>query len=318
MVGRQLENPVEERAVVFGQYDHLVGVERPPADSTAPSDFAVMLLTPGMLHSAGPFRLHVDLARGLSASGLRSLRFDLSGIGESLAVGSLRDSLDRAAEEISAAIDFLERQYGVRRVALFGLCSGADDAVHAALQDRRVVGIFAVDGCGYRTRRFYLYRAMNHYLPKILSANKWLQLLRSALGLRRAVPESLQLGHDIREFPSRDETARQLQQLAARQVQLHFHYTGGVGDYYNYAAQFDEMLPEIKSSPLVTHSFRPESDHVALLCEHRAELVQLVTSTLRQFAANLPPPTEPARESFPSLWPSGIAAGSIAQPGVLS
>lgn len=147
-----------ETAVVFGDYSHLVGVVAEPTSVDSSDTFAVLIITAGMLPSSGPFRLHVDLARSLATENILSLRFDLSGIGESLAVGTCGSSLDRAAIEISAAIDFLSENYGITRVALFGLCSGADDALYAALQDKRIVGLFCVDGCGYRTPKFYLYR----------------------------------------------------------------------------------------------------------------------------------------------------------------
>lgn len=260
-------------AIVFGAQQHLLGVYQPAAVRSVCKDLAVVLLTPGMLHSAGPFRLHVRLADGLAASGIASLRFDLSGIGESLAVGTAGSSLDRATAEISAAIDELHQRYGVKRVAVFGLCSGADDALYAATRDSRIIGLFALDGCGYRTRSYFWHRFRQHHLPKMLRLNKWWQLLRSALRLRASVPGTLQLGDDVREFPSRDAAAEQLLQLAERDVRLHFHYTGGVGEYYSYANQFADMFPELGDCRQITTSFDPASDHVGFLCEHREALM---------------------------------------------
>ncbi len=60
--------------------------------------------------------------------GLASFRFDLSGIGESLPIGASGCSLERATTEIRQALDWLETQHGFKQFALFGLCSGADDA----------------------------------------------------------------------------------------------------------------------------------------------------------------------------------------------
>lgn len=279
---------------VFGEFENLLGIVRHPVGPNRREDLAVLMLTPGMLHSAGPFRLHVDLADSIAHSGIRSLRFDLSGIGESLAVGSLENSLDRAASEISAAIDCLEQSYSVRKVMLFGLCSGADDAIFAAQKDQRVAAIFAMDGCGYRTYQYYWRRLRSHYLPKMLSPRKWsglfqrTGLLQSVFGVDASTPPSLQLGTDIREFPTQEAAAVQLRELAQRGVQMHFHYTGGVGDYYNYAEQFTDMLPSLAGHPNVSHSYQPESDHVAFLCEHRQALVKLVCQTVNRFAANIP------------------------------
>lgn len=304
-----------ESAVVFGTYENLVGVLRHPVRPTAPEDVAVLILTPGMLHSAGPFRLHVELAETLGECGLRSLRFDLSGIGESLAIGSTSDSLTRAASEISQAIDFLSEHYQVQRVLLFGLCSGADDAIHAARLDERIAGVFAMDGCGYRTLRYFGHRIWSNYLPKLFNGKKWLNVAKQLVGVQEDAPESLQLGDDIREFPEQAEACRQLQELVARSVQLHFHYTGGVAEYYNYADQFADMFPSLAMHPLVSTSFAPESDHVAFLCEHRTALVRLASQTLARFASKLPEAdSKPA--SAPAVFPTLDAGLVSVGPGV--
>jgi pimeloyl-ACP methyl ester carboxylesterase len=285
----------ESRVCVFGDWEHLVGVFQPGdqrpsrCDSLStgslrePGRTAVLMLTPGMLHSAGPFRLHRELANALSKHGIPSLRFDLSGIGESLAIGADGSSLERARSEICQAIDFLEREYGIRKVVCFGLCSGADDALHAALHEERIAGVFALDGCGYRTRAYYWHRLRGHYLPKLLSGRKWSNRLAKIAGLGPSTPRSLQLGDDIREFPTRTEAAEQISRIRARGTALHFHYTGGVAEYYNYEMQFADMFADILGEDcrelrqtkdgLISWFYQPESDHVGFLCEHRETIV---------------------------------------------
>ncbi len=275
---------LEPQAIAFGRFDHLVGVYQPERTPQRQS-FAVVILTAGMLPSSGPFRLHVDLATALAEQGVPSLRFDLSGIGESLAVGSEGTSLERAAAEISAAIDYLQQYQQIHQVALFGLCSGADDALFAALQDDRISGLFAIDGCGYRTPQFYLHRLLQNYLPKLTSYRAWSSRLQRLVCGPQSEPESLRLGSDVREFPDRLTAAKQLHQLVQRGVRLHFHYTGGVGDYYNHAAQFRAMFAgtELATSGAldkIETSFYADSDHVCYLVEHRERLVALATKSL--------------------------------------
>ena len=292
-----------DRAVVFGEYQNLVGVLREPEERGSSlygdADIAVIILTPGMLHSAGPFRLHHDLAKQLGENGILSLRFDLSGIGESLAVGSDCTSLERAASEIGEAIDFLTTEYGIKSVILFGLCSGADDALYAASNDTRIAGLIAVDGCGYRTGKYYASLWANKYLPKLKNPRKWLKLLSASLGSSATGPARLQLGTDLREFPSRDEAESQILALVQRGVLLHFHYTGGVSEYYNYQNQFADMFPRVASDVQAdratdgtlpgwpTWSFAPHSDHVAFLCEHRTELINLICRKVNEYYARL-------------------------------
>ncbi len=269
----------QPNAIVFGNYNHLLGVWQPSVQQTQ-TDTAVIFVTAGMLHHVGPFRLHVDLARSLARHGIASLRFDISGIGESFGVGVGGRSIDRAADEISQAIDWIEQNTKIEKVILFGLCSGADDSLHAAVRDDRVVGVVPMDGCGYRTPAYYWHRFAGHHLQRMLRPSKWVDVIRRITGIRKKVPRSLQQGDDIREFPSRTEAVAQLANLADRQTRLHFIYTGGVGMYYSYANQFDHMFPELRGRHEVSSCFHPAMDHVAYLCEDRAELVQHVVDQI--------------------------------------
>ncbi|HWU86648.1 MAG TPA: hypothetical protein VN253_05215, partial [Kofleriaceae bacterium] len=70
----------------FGADDGLFGiVTLPPEQLRAASEerpFAV-LLNSGLMHRVGPFRTGVELARSLAARGVRVLRYDRSGLGDS-------------------------------------------------------------------------------------------------------------------------------------------------------------------------------------------------------------------------------------------
>ncbi|MFG0264905.1 MAG: alpha/beta fold hydrolase [Rhodopirellula sp. JB055] len=285
-----------EQAVVFGSHQHLVGVFHPtprPIDRKT----AAIFITPGMLHSAGPFRLHVDLANTLGSRGVASLRFDLSGIGESLPIGSGGRSLDRASSEISQAIDWLQEQHGIQQVILFGLCSGADDSLHAAQQDPRVCGVVAMDACGYPTPRFHWNRMIHHYLPRLASIHAWKRLARRVLHqshasrwLLRAFPESskpeystMPMGTDLREYPSREIAKLEFQRLVDQGCRMHLIYTGGVSDTYNYAEQFFDMLRGVRWKNHASVDYFPQMDHVAILCEDRQKVVDRVVERIVDF-----------------------------------
>ncbi|TWU31521.1 serine aminopeptidase domain-containing protein [Novipirellula artificiosorum] len=269
-----------EQAIVMGRHDHLLGIWCCP-EKTLDSTTAVIFVTPGVLHHAGPFRLHVDLARGLASDGIASLRFDLSGIGESFGIGTAGRSIDRAADELGQAIDWLSRNHGITKIILFGLCSGADDAIHTANQDPRIVGVVAMDGCGYATAKHFWHRIKDHYLRRLLRPTIWLRFLSRPFRKTTECPKSLGPGTDIREFPSRDIAATQLRALADQGTQLHFVYTGGVSDYYNHAGQFADMFPELADAPGVSTHFYPEIDHVAFLCEDRERLGEHVRQQIQ-------------------------------------
>ncbi|WP_430454777.1 alpha/beta fold hydrolase [Rhodopirellula europaea] len=291
------EHATAEQAVVFGSQNHLVGIYHPTANPVD-AETAVIFVTPGMLHNAGPFRLHVDIARQLGCRGVASFRFDLSGIGESLPVGASGRSIDRASDEIREAIDWLQEQHGIQNVILFGLCSGADDSIHAAQKDSRVSGIITMDACGYSTRRFRWNRIRHHYVPRLASLDAWKRLSRRLLGKTSALAWLLQLlpdssgpeystmpmGSDLREYPAREIAEVEFQSLVDRGCRLHMIYTGGALEIYNYAEQFFEMLPGVRWNDQATVDFYPEMDHVAILCEDRKKIVDRVTERAVEFA----------------------------------
>ena len=257
---------------VFGRYDHLMGVKN-IVESAAP--FAVIMMTPGMLHHVGPYRMHVEMAHCLEQQQISSFRFDLSGIGESLGVGISGRSIDRAAFEAQEAMDYLSDKHGIKQFILFGLCSGADDSVQTALQDERVTGIIAMDGLAYSTPTFLQKEAL-FMARKALIPEKVINKIRTKLG-NSGKPNSLTPGSDVREFPeSAEQGAQELQTLVDNNVQLHFIYTGGT-DYYNYAEQFYDMLPGMKWKGTESTHYFSQMDHLAMLCEDRQLLVEHVT-----------------------------------------
>ncbi len=270
-----------EKAVLFGKYDHLVGVEN-IVDSE--KNVAMILVTAGMLNSVGPFRMYVDIARKLSEQGISSLRFDLSGIGESLGVGVAGKSIDRAADEVTEAMDFLSERHGIKEFILFGLCSGADDSVQTALKDDRVKGVIALDGVGYKTLRFRLSH-LSLFVKRLFQWKKWVNKFHMLRDVQTA-PASLASGGDVREYPDTPAQACiEFQKLIDRGTQLHFIYTGGT-DYYNYAQQFYEMLPDVNWKNTESTVFFPHMDHVVLLCEDRQELVDHVAEkTMRMISS---------------------------------
>lgn len=268
--------PSRESLVNFGKFDHLVGSYHPSLGGT--SKFGFICLTAGMLHHVGPSGLHVKLCRSLAANGVPSLRFDLSGIGESLPISESGSSLQRATKETQQAMDWMQNECGVDRFILFGLCSGADDALAVADRDSRVVGISMIDGLGYRTNRFHWERFRLKYLPRVMTPAKWLEII-----LRRLLPKqeapTLVNGEDIREFPPRDEAAKLLLRLLNRRVEFQLLYTGGVIDYYSYPNQFWVMFPEIdhrRFAAAVALHYQPMSDHVLSLRSDREQWVQRI------------------------------------------
>jgi hypothetical protein len=273
-------------AEVFGTSNNLVGVTRLPSPRRRPTsggesptnDVCVVMLNAGILHHVGPYRLHVDMAESLARQGVSSFRFDLSGIGESLPSGSTFDSTSRAVVEARQAIDLMQDRYGFERFILFGLCSGADDAINVALADRRVKGVVMLDGCGFRTSGYHVHRFFKRQLPSLFRTKKLTRKFRGLLGRPdHERPSSLAPGSDIREFPDRRTTQTQIQSLIDRGTSMMMFYTGGVHDYFNHGSQFEQMFPGLKTFGRLSVHYRAHWDHVLYLPEDREQLIDEVT-----------------------------------------
>lgn len=190
-----------EQALLLGPNNGLVGVITPPLappDGEAAPPF-VVILNAGIIHRVGPNRLHVSLARALSAQGLPVLRVDLSGLGDSALREDGLAPLDAALADIRDVLDTLQATRGVQRVLLMGLCSGADHSVIYAASDPRVVGVVLLDPSIPRTRGYYL----THYSRRLLRVRTWMNI---ALG-RHPVWKSLLRGRRSAEPVHRDALA---------------------------------------------------------------------------------------------------------------
>ena len=250
-----------ESPEVFGDFNHLVGVSSIPAQVVKST--AVIFVNSGLLHNIGPYRLYVRLARSFERDGIISLRFDLSGIGESHALGSVGTSLKRAADEIKQAMDLVESKYGIENFLLLGLCSGADDGFSAAISDARVKSLVLLDGFSYKTRKY----SMHYYWQKVTNSQFWINKFKRFFSDKKN--EKKFSASDIREFPPRDQAAIDLQYLIDRGVKIYALYTGANSNLYNYKHQFREMFSDVNFRENVTYQFFRHADHTLSTCEDR-------------------------------------------------
>ncbi|MGZ6098781.1 MAG: alpha/beta fold hydrolase, partial [Myxococcaceae bacterium] len=155
----------------------------------------VLFLTTASHHRIGPNRLWVRLGRALSALGLQTLRFDLTGVGDSLLLPGESPTHAYSRESISEVrevMDALEQQTGAHRFILVGLCSGAYLTYHSAVDDPRVAGIVAVnpqtftwnEGDSLDIRQRQTLKSMRYYRKALLRGETWRKALKGELHLR--------------------------------------------------------------------------------------------------------------------------------------
>lgn len=123
---------VHETAVQLGELGLFAVVTEAPGRRPAAT---VMFLNAGVIPHVGPARLWVTLARRLAARGIRVVRLDLSGLGDSpVRAGQAphRAYPPEAIDDVEMVLDAL----GIRAedVVVAGSCSGAYHAIEAGLR----------------------------------------------------------------------------------------------------------------------------------------------------------------------------------------
>jgi hypothetical protein len=271
---------VRERAFQFGTDQILTGVLTEPDPSVARASAPAVVVSNVGLHSrVGPFRVWVELARSLATLGFSTLRFDLNGLGDSEPRRDARGDLERAAVDLSEALDFLERKRGFRHFAGIGMCSGVDSLHRVATQDPRLVAAAFIEGYAYATRRSSLDRR--------LARTFTLQGIQAAIRRRLPRHAGSEVGEReevyVRDYPEPAQLAADLERMLARKARLLYIYAG---EYhrYTYPNQFFDMLRPAQFEGRVEVEFFARADHTfRILAQRRRMLAHLGQWMVSQF-----------------------------------
>ncbi|MBN8727809.1 MAG: alpha/beta fold hydrolase [Xanthomonadales bacterium] len=226
----------------------------------------VVLLNAGFMPRSGPFRLHVRLARHLAARGYPVFRFDLPGIGDSLAYA------DRPqAEIVQGVFDVLERKTGCHRFVAGGICSAANLAWRLALADPRMAGAVLIDAVARRT---FAYRLGQLRRARHKSWAAW----RERLG-RLLRPDDSTVAADLSEWPEPGSERAQLEALVGRGMELFFLYTGGTS-YFLHRGQFIGTFGHATRAQSVHFEHWPRCDHLFYDETDRDDLIEAIGAWL--------------------------------------
>jgi pimeloyl-ACP methyl ester carboxylesterase len=264
---------VQEQPVQFGPDRNLVGVlARSRASSPASTRPAVLFLNAGVIHRIGPHRLHVNLARDFAARGVTSLRIDLSGIGDSRPVPGSLSFRQSSVADAKTAMDWLRAETGLSQFVLFGLCSGADNAIATALADERVVGLVLLDPPAYVTPQ----ARMRKVAARVQNVGWGTAVANWGAGLvRRTLNGSRSEIAGGREVPPIPEYRQQLTALVERNVSILAVFSGSLRERYNHPEQLFELFPELRGR--VDLAYFPTANHMFTEFEAQAALMATVT-----------------------------------------
>ena len=331
---------IDESIVRFGDVSQLVGVlsRVSPAPvrgaGAATPRVGVLLLNAGVIGRMGPHRFNVKVGRALAAQGHVALRFDLSGMGDSGRASGVRGHAEQAVQDICAAVDVLRRETDDGPVLVVGICSGANHAWYAALDDHRISGLVMIDSFAYPNSRtplqYHLLRMRWRSIPETLS-----------LGCRAVAAAPGRLGSAVRSLiadklskrdvvkvptpaalaeedvkPSVTAYAAHMQGLVDRDARLLLIYTGTWARYYSHASQFATTFGRYPFASRVRCEFIPQFDHTFTLISAQQGMIGRISQWIREQFPNLSEAATLAGASTTSLVPTEVEGprSSVREP----
>jgi pimeloyl-ACP methyl ester carboxylesterase len=286
---------------------------RPSAVDSAGSDGpALLLVNAGSVHAIGPNRLWVCLARRWAARGIRVLRIDISGIGDSAARADAEDNVVyslHAMSDVAAALDHLRQHEGASACHVMGLCSGAYHAFKAATGHRGVDSALMINPLTYfwvpgtpltELKDYEVISLSERYRSLLLSAHAWRRLLRGDLDLRaiaavtssaaaRGMALALRGAARWLRLPLKDDLARELQRASDAGVRLRFVFAANAPGYTLLAQQSGRALAAARRRGTVAVTFVRGADHTFTRADARARLVNVLDELLAQACGQAPP-----------------------------
>ena len=265
---------LESAPILFGT-GGLFGIRTTPAEQSGAA--ALLMLNAGMLPCAGPFRLHVDIARAVGGLGMTSVRLDQSGKGESPARSGVTatESVLRDYDEVFAELS----RSGIEHTIVLGMCSGAVDALRIAEQRHSVVGLVLLDGFVGLTAGWYLH----HYAARLgnfLAHGPFARLRRLFVERPPAFDEaSSSILTDLRNWGTLDLRPAYTDVLR-RNAKILSIFTGDFYPY-NHAGQLRKYLGADSAGENLDELFFSDADHTYTLTQHREWLVTKVCDWLQ-------------------------------------
>ncbi|WP_075644344.1 alpha/beta hydrolase [Caballeronia cordobensis] len=265
----------------------------------------------------GDSRLSVRIARELARRGVASLRFDARGRGDSPAApgdvqsdsayGRIYNLI--ATDDTVAAAQWLARQ-GYQSIFAFGVCSGAYHALKAALVEKAITGVVAVnlptfkrpvdiapDGLRQATRN-----SMAGYAFSMLDFQKWKAILRGEKNVfrvlrfvsgylltraRSRLVDMLQLDRLRNTLPDQaTEPAAIMRALDVKKVRTTLIYGAYDAGLDLIAAHFGKEGARLSRFPSVQMNILPDIDHSLFITTGAAQVIAICERVAREATAS--------------------------------
>ncbi len=289
-----------EQTLILGAENHLVATLTPAATTASGAPRCVAVLTnSGVIPRSGPHRMNVHLSRRFAEMGIPSIRFDMSGLGDSRRSSGTLPVIQQWVADTRSVMDTAQARFGCDRFFMVGFCSGAEVAHLVALEDKRMRAAVLWDLYAYPTLQSKL-RTVMYRLRRAGLNNVARKLLARALPMLRALsPGAAQAKEDrtveVSQVPPVEEYARRIQTLVDDGVELLFSYCGGEPEWFNHHGQFRGMFGRYGFFDKVAFSYLEKSDHLITRREAQQSFTAMVVQWLEQRVLVTPRPAAAAR-----------------------
>lgn len=275
-----------EQTLILGAENHLVATLTPAAQAGTVSPPCVAVLTnSGVIPRSGPHRMNVHLARRFAEMGIPSIRFDMSGLGDSRRSSSTLPVVQQWVADTRSVMDTAQQRFGCDRFFMVGFCSGAQVAHLVALEDPRMRAALLWDLYAYPTLQSRL-RTVLYKLRRAGLKTAVRKALTQALPALRSLSQPAAQAKDRAtkdwQVPPRDDFADRIQTLLDRNVELMFAYCGGEPEWFNHRGQFRSMFGRYGFVDKVAFNYLELSDHLITRRVAQQSFTRMVVDWLEQ------------------------------------
>lgn len=201
----------------------------------------IIMLSPGIKNRVAPHRLYVKMGRRFCSLGFHVLRFDPEGLGDSegeineVFTANLYGSIQvgRFIEDTVCAMDWMERECGISRFILAGLCGGAITGLLTGARDRRAAALLGlgipvildsadIDPSKYITTG-ELMGLREKYKKKFRNPNAWFRFLTFRSDYRMLFKSFFSSRLDVRSDKSTNENNKMIDGVKRSHVKDNFN-----------------------------------------------------------------------------------------------
>lgn len=298
------ETPIQIDTGTSKLFGVLTTSTRAGASAVKGKKCGILILNSGAVHSAGPNRLWVQLARRWVSNEVTVLRIDLSGIGDSLPRAGAAENVVYSLEaqmDIALALKYMQSQIGNGECHLLGLCSGAYHAFKAAVAGQSLASVVMINPLTFfwtpgtslnsGVKDYEVAELSSRYQRQIFSLEPWRKLVSGRLdvgfvlqvatqGLRSVAQRRFEAFARIVGVRLKNDLAEDLLGVALRGTAVKFVFATGAPGYGLLSRQTGRRLRMMIAKNQISIDFISGADHTFTRLDTRNQLISLLDALL--------------------------------------